>query len=207
MMLARSDGLHRQHLERVRHGRLPGAGRLQHLQVRRAGAHGVPVEANSTAPAFARSACARAASRPTSRGPGVGARQPCEEEARFSALADKLLQTSPDECAADIIAGIERGQEAHHHAATARRTLFWLSRLLPNSYPAVLKRIAGQSGACPTPRCQNSRDHDYVAGIAMTVFGRHPERSLHDLAGEALTRALADAGCTDRDSASPTTRA
>jgi acetyl-CoA acetyltransferase len=36
----------------------------------------------------------------------------------------------------------------------------------------------------------------YVAGIAMTVFGRHLERSLHDLAGEALTRALADAGCT-----------
>ena len=34
----------------------------------------------------------------------------------------------------------------------------------------------------------------YVAGIAMTVFGRHPDRSLHDLAGEALTRALADAG-------------
>ena len=26
----------------------------------------------------------------------------------------------------------------------------------------------------------------YVAGIAMTVFGRHPDRSLHDLAGEAL---------------------
>ena len=38
----------------------------------------------------------------------------------------------------------------------------------------------------------------YVAGIAMTVFGRHPDRSLHDLAGEALTRALADAGCTTR---------
>ena len=24
----------------------------------------------------------------------------------------------------------------------------------------------------------------YIAGIAMTVFGRHPDRSLHDLAGE-----------------------
>jgi acetyl-CoA acetyltransferase len=36
----------------------------------------------------------------------------------------------------------------------------------------------------------------YVAGIAMTVFGRHPARSLEDLAGEALLRALADAGCT-----------
>jgi acetyl-CoA acetyltransferase len=35
----------------------------------------------------------------------------------------------------------------------------------------------------------------YIAGIAMTVFGRHPERSLDDLAGEALNGALKDAGC------------
>jgi acetyl-CoA acetyltransferase len=35
----------------------------------------------------------------------------------------------------------------------------------------------------------------YVAGIAMTVFGRHPERSIDDLAGEALRGALKDAGC------------
>jgi acetyl-CoA acetyltransferase len=38
-------------------------------------------------------------------------------------------------------------------------------------------------------------DPVYIAGIAMTVFGRHPERSLHDLAGEALRGALDDAGC------------
>lgn len=35
----------------------------------------------------------------------------------------------------------------------------------------------------------------YIAGIAMTVFGRHLERSLHELAGEALQAALKDAGC------------
>lgn len=35
----------------------------------------------------------------------------------------------------------------------------------------------------------------YIAGIAMTIFGRHPERSIDDLAGEALRGALADAGC------------
>ncbi len=35
----------------------------------------------------------------------------------------------------------------------------------------------------------------YVAGIAMTVFGRHPERSIDDLAGEALRGAVQDAGC------------
>ncbi len=36
----------------------------------------------------------------------------------------------------------------------------------------------------------------YIAGIAMTVFGRHPERSIDDLAGEALRGALQDAGCS-----------
>ena len=35
----------------------------------------------------------------------------------------------------------------------------------------------------------------YIAGIAMTVFGRHLERSLEDLAGEALQGALKDANC------------
>ncbi len=35
----------------------------------------------------------------------------------------------------------------------------------------------------------------YIAGIAMTVFGRHLERSLDSLAGEALQGALKDAGC------------
>lgn len=35
----------------------------------------------------------------------------------------------------------------------------------------------------------------YIAGIAMTVFGRHLERSLEDLAREALDGALKDAGC------------
>lgn len=39
----------------------------------------------------------------------------------------------------------------------------------------------------------------YIAGIAMTVFGRHLERSLDDLAGEALRGALQDAGCTSKD--------
>ena len=39
----------------------------------------------------------------------------------------------------------------------------------------------------------------YIAGISMTVFGRHLERSLHDLAGEALQGALKDAGCQVSD--------
>lgn len=39
----------------------------------------------------------------------------------------------------------------------------------------------------------------YIAGIAMTVFGRHPDRSLDSLAGEALQGALKDAGCSVKD--------
>ena len=39
----------------------------------------------------------------------------------------------------------------------------------------------------------------YVAGTAMTVFGRHLERSLESLAGEALDGALRDAGCKASD--------
>lgn len=39
----------------------------------------------------------------------------------------------------------------------------------------------------------------YVAGTAMTVFGRHLERSLDDLAREALQGALKDAGCAVGD--------
>jgi acetyl-CoA acetyltransferase len=39
----------------------------------------------------------------------------------------------------------------------------------------------------------------YIAGIAMTVFGRHFERALHDLAGEALHGAIKDAGCRADD--------
>lgn len=39
----------------------------------------------------------------------------------------------------------------------------------------------------------------YIAGIAMTVFGRHFERSLEDLAREAVGGALKDAGCSKED--------
>lgn len=39
----------------------------------------------------------------------------------------------------------------------------------------------------------------YIAGIAMTVFGRHFERSLEDLAREAVDGALKDAGCAKED--------
>ena len=65
-----------------------------------------------------------------------------EEEARFAAQAERLLQTPPEECAADIIAGVQRGRKRiiTGHKSTS---LYWLTRILPNGYPAVLKRLAG----------------------------------------------------------------
>ena len=39
----------------------------------------------------------------------------------------------------------------------------------------------------------------YIAGIAMTVFGRHPERAVDDLAREALAGALKDTGARASD--------
>lgn len=63
------------------------------------------------------------------------------EEAHFAAMGEKLLVTPPEDCAADIIAGLERGdlRIVTGHKST---TLHWLSRLLPNGYPAILKRLA-----------------------------------------------------------------
>jgi len=39
----------------------------------------------------------------------------------------------------------------------------------------------------------------YIAGAAMTVFGRHPDRTLENLSGEALEEALKDAACQVSD--------
>ncbi len=64
-----------------------------------------------------------------------------EEEARFAGLAEKMLLTPPDECAADIIRGLERGKR---RIITGNRStaLWWLSRLLPNRYPAIVKTLS-----------------------------------------------------------------
>ncbi|CAM2162499.1 Thiolase family protein [Paraburkholderia sacchari] len=39
----------------------------------------------------------------------------------------------------------------------------------------------------------------YIAGIAMTVFGHHPDHTVDSLAGEALQGAIRDAGCKTSD--------
>ena len=62
-------------------------------------------------------------------------------EERFAEQADKMLLTPPEACAADIIRGIRRGNKRilTGHKST---TLYWLSRLLPNHYHFVVKRLA-----------------------------------------------------------------
>ena len=64
-----------------------------------------------------------------------------EEQNFFDSAATKLLLTPPAECAADIIAGLERGDRRilTGHKST---TLYWLARLLPNAYPRILRMMA-----------------------------------------------------------------
>ena len=64
-----------------------------------------------------------------------------EAEARFSALAEKLLTTPPEDCAAAILNGVRRGKK---RVVTGNQSapLFWLSRLMPNRYHSVVKMIA-----------------------------------------------------------------
>ncbi|WP_296277293.1 SDR family NAD(P)-dependent oxidoreductase [Pseudomonas sp. UBA7530] len=64
-----------------------------------------------------------------------------KEESIFSALADKMLLTSPEECAADILKGVLSGQR-RILTGNKSSTMHWLARLLPNSYPAIIRFIA-----------------------------------------------------------------
>lgn len=72
---------------------------------------------------------------------GRSCKEAGEEKTRITAKAGALMATPPEDCAADIIRGIERGAR---RVVTGNRSsaLFWLTRLFPDSYPAILKRIA-----------------------------------------------------------------
>jgi short-subunit dehydrogenase len=69
-----------------------------------------------------------------------------KEEAFVQREAPATMQTSPEDCAADIVAGIERGDlriVTGHRSATT----FWLSRVLPNHYSKILKLLTGYAPA------------------------------------------------------------
>ncbi len=63
------------------------------------------------------------------------------EEAKFQEMGQKLLITPPEECAADIIRGMRNG-EKRIITGNKSSTMFWLARLFPNSYPAILRLVA-----------------------------------------------------------------
>ncbi|MHB9801080.1 SDR family NAD(P)-dependent oxidoreductase [Pseudomonas sp. MT3] len=61
-----------------------------------------------------------------------------ELEGIFADKAHKLLVTPPEQCATDIIVGLRKGKK-RILTGHLSRTTFWLVRLLPNAYPAILR--------------------------------------------------------------------
>lgn len=64
-----------------------------------------------------------------------------KEEDLFSGAGDSLLITPPMECAADILAGLQGGKR-RILTGNKSSTIFWMARLLPNVYPALLRLLA-----------------------------------------------------------------
>ncbi|TJY58399.1 SDR family oxidoreductase [Sinimarinibacterium sp. CAU 1509] len=64
-----------------------------------------------------------------------------ETEAEFDKFAANLLRTSPQHCAADILKGVRKGKKRIITGYRASE-IFWMSRLIPNGYPWLLKKLA-----------------------------------------------------------------
>lgn len=62
------------------------------------------------------------------------------EEEKFAALANAMLLTPASVCANDIIRGLRKGSKRIITGNKAR-TMYWMSRLIPNSYPMLLKLL------------------------------------------------------------------
>jgi NAD(P)-dependent dehydrogenase (short-subunit alcohol dehydrogenase family) len=62
------------------------------------------------------------------------------DEEFFSASADKMLVTPSEVVANDVLDGIERGR-GRVLTGKYSRTMFWMSRLMPNSYPRILRML------------------------------------------------------------------
>ncbi|MFT6578551.1 MAG: NAD(P)-dependent dehydrogenase (short-subunit alcohol dehydrogenase family) [Zhongshania sp.] len=63
------------------------------------------------------------------------------EEEVLSNFSEAMLRTPPETCAADILNGIRRGKR-RILTGYLSRTLFWLSRLLPNHYFHVVRWLS-----------------------------------------------------------------
>lgn len=63
------------------------------------------------------------------------------DEDHFGAVVEKMLLTSPDHCARDIIAGLKR-RDKRILTGNKSSTMSWMSRLIPDHYHAVLNLLA-----------------------------------------------------------------
>ncbi len=63
-----------------------------------------------------------------------------DADRQFAASAEKVLQTPPADCAADIIRGLRQGRR-RIITGNKSTTMFWLARWFPNSYPRLLKML------------------------------------------------------------------
>jgi hypothetical protein len=63
------------------------------------------------------------------------------EDLEFLEKSQKLLLTAPEDCAADIIRGLRKGRR---RIITGNKSgaMFWMGRLIPNSYPKILRMLA-----------------------------------------------------------------
>ncbi len=93
--------------------------------------HGTGVHAVSVHPGGIRTGIAQTARHCAASG---------DYEQQFEGAADKMLITPPEKCAADILKGLRKGRRRILTGHMSRR-LSWISRLLPDSYPALLRRM------------------------------------------------------------------
>lgn len=63
-----------------------------------------------------------------------------DEQSQFRDTVQKHLTGSPDDCARQIVAGVEKGRK-RILAGPGARFLFFLSRWFPNSYGAIMEKI------------------------------------------------------------------
>jgi len=62
------------------------------------------------------------------------------EDRAFAELAEKMLVTPPEVCAADILKGLRNG-DRRIITGSRSSTIFWMSRLLPDVYPGLLRLL------------------------------------------------------------------
>lgn len=65
-------------------------------------------------------------------------------DASLASRASQMLVTPPAECARQILDGVRAGRRRILTGNRAR-TIDWIARLFPSSYPAVLRRLAGSA--------------------------------------------------------------